>query len=74
MIDMNRYLKWQLGGEPREDFLRRLLFADIEDLPPTVQEKVFDEVLDRDVQKGRRGQWGGNFVLCPNSSVFGQLV
>ncbi|XP_041271831.1 ubiquitin thioesterase ZRANB1 [Onychostruthus taczanowskii] len=25
--------------------------ADIEDLPPTVQEKLFDEVLDRDVQK-----------------------
>lgn len=28
------------------------LSADIEDLPPTVQEKLFDEVLDRDVQKG----------------------
>lgn len=26
--------------------------ADIEDLPPAVQEKLFDEVLDRDVQKG----------------------
>uniref|UniRef100_H0WYA0 Ubiquitin thioesterase ZRANB1 n=1 Tax=Otolemur garnettii TaxID=30611 RepID=H0WYA0_OTOGA len=25
--------------------------VDIEDLPPTVQEKLFDEVLDRDVQK-----------------------
>lgn len=25
---------------------------DIEDLPPNVQEKLFDEVLDRDVQKG----------------------
>ncbi|XP_026856084.2 ubiquitin thioesterase zranb1-B isoform X2 [Electrophorus electricus] len=25
--------------------------ADIEDLPPNVQEKLFDEVLDRDVQK-----------------------
>jgi ubiquitin thioesterase ZRANB1 len=25
--------------------------ADIEDLPPTVQEKLFDKVLDRDVQK-----------------------
>ncbi|CAL8305744.1 unnamed protein product [Boreogadus saida] len=25
--------------------------ADIEDLPPAVQEKLFDEVLDRDVQK-----------------------
>lgn len=29
-------------------------FADIEDLPPTVQEKLFDEVLDRDVQKGKQ--------------------
>lgn len=28
------------------------VFADIEDLPPSVQEKLFDEVLDRDVQKG----------------------
>lgn len=28
-------------------------FVDIEDLPPTVQEKLFDEVLDRDVQKGK---------------------
>lgn len=28
-------------------------FPDIEDLPPTVQEKLFDEVLDRDVQKGK---------------------
>lgn len=27
-------------------------FVDIEDLPPNVQEKLFDEVLDRDVQKG----------------------
>ncbi len=27
--------------------------ADIEDLPPAVQEKLFDEVLDRDVQKGK---------------------
>lgn len=26
--------------------------SDIEDLPPAVQEKLFDEVLDRDVQKG----------------------
>lgn len=29
-------------------------FADIEDLPPAVQEKLYDEVLDRDVQKGMR--------------------
>lgn len=29
------------------------IFPDIEDLPPTVQEKLFDEVLDRDVQKGK---------------------
>jgi len=29
-----------------------LSFADIEDLPPAVQEKLFDDVLDRDVQKG----------------------
>ena len=28
------------------------MLPDIEDLPPTVQEKLFDEVLDRDVQKG----------------------
>lgn len=28
------------------------LASDIEDLPPAVQEKLFDEVLDRDVQKG----------------------
>ena len=26
---------------------------DVEDLPPNVQEKLFDEVLDRDVQKGK---------------------
>lgn len=39
----------------KDDFLRLLFFVDIEDLPPAVQEKVFDEVLDRDVQKGRRG-------------------
>lgn len=34
---------------------RSLVFffvSDIEDLPPAVQEKLFDEVLDRDVQKG----------------------
>ena len=31
------------------------LSADIEDLPPPVQEKLFDEVLDRDVQKGKHG-------------------
>lgn len=30
------------------------VLVDIEDLPPTVQEKLFDEVLDRDVQKGTR--------------------
>lgn len=30
-----------------------LFFEDIEDLPPNVQEKLFDEVLDRDVQKGK---------------------
>ncbi|ERE78783.1 ubiquitin thioesterase Zranb1 [Cricetulus griseus] len=38
----------------RQDMLAILLteaFKDIEDLPPTVQEKLFDEVLDRDVQK-----------------------
>lgn len=29
--------------------------SDIEDLPPAVQEKLFDEVLDRDVQKGTEG-------------------
>lgn len=29
-----------------------LVVSDIEDLPPAVQEKLFDEVLDRDVQKG----------------------
>lgn len=28
------------------------VLADIEDLPPAVQEKLFDDVLDRDVQKG----------------------
>lgn len=33
------------------DLVTFTLPADIEDLPPTVQEKVFDEVLDRDVQK-----------------------
>ena len=32
------------------------LSADIEDLPPPVQEKLFDEVLDRDVQKGKHGR------------------
>lgn len=29
-----------------------VVVSDIEDLPPAVQEKLFDEVLDRDVQKG----------------------
>nr|CAB64449.1 TRABID protein [Homo sapiens] len=33
------------------DLVTFTLAADIEDLPPTVQEKLFDEVLDRDVQK-----------------------
>ncbi|XP_053926896.1 ubiquitin thioesterase ZRANB1 [Cuculus canorus] len=33
------------------DLVTFTLPADIEDLPPTVQEKLFDEVLDRDVQK-----------------------
>ncbi|XP_030642286.1 ubiquitin thioesterase zranb1-B [Chanos chanos] len=33
------------------DVLTFTLPADIEDLPPSVQEKLFDEVLDRDVQK-----------------------
>lgn len=32
--------------------LSHLYLSDIEDLPPAVQEKLFDEVLDRDVQKG----------------------
>lgn len=40
------------------------LVTDIEDLPPAVQEKLFDEVLDRDVQKGeiftRSSQCRGN--------------
>lgn len=35
-------------------YLSHVSFADIEDLPPAVQEKLFDEVLDRDVQKGTR--------------------
>ncbi|XP_068610397.1 ubiquitin thioesterase Zranb1-like isoform X2 [Brachionichthys hirsutus] len=33
------------------DLLTFTLPADIEDLPPAAQEKLFDEVLDRDVQK-----------------------
>ncbi|XP_075999641.1 ubiquitin thioesterase ZRANB1 isoform X2 [Genypterus blacodes] len=33
------------------DVVTFTLPADIEDLPPAVQEKLFDEVLDRDVQK-----------------------
>nr|XP_020460775.1 ubiquitin thioesterase ZRANB1 [Monopterus albus]XP_020460776.1 ubiquitin thioesterase ZRANB1 [Monopterus albus] len=33
------------------DLVTFTLPADIEDLPPTVQQKLFDEVLDRDVQK-----------------------
>lgn len=33
------------------DLVTFMLPADIEDLPPTVQEKLFDKVLDRDVQK-----------------------
>ncbi|NWT13170.1 ZRAN1 thioesterase, partial [Vireo altiloquus] len=33
------------------DLVTFTLPADIEDLPPTVQEKLFDEVLDRDVLK-----------------------
>ncbi|TRY82764.1 hypothetical protein DNTS_031673 [Danionella cerebrum] len=33
------------------DLFTFTLPADIEDLPPNVQEKLFDEVLDRDVQK-----------------------
>nr|XP_055027900.1 ubiquitin thioesterase zranb1-B [Misgurnus anguillicaudatus] len=33
------------------DLVTFTLPADIEDLPPNVQEKLFDEILDRDVQK-----------------------
>ncbi|XP_048126021.1 LOW QUALITY PROTEIN: ubiquitin thioesterase ZRANB1-like [Alosa alosa] len=33
------------------DLITFTLPADIEDLPPTIQEKLFDEVLDRDVQR-----------------------
>ncbi|XP_054622861.1 ubiquitin thioesterase Zranb1 [Dunckerocampus dactyliophorus] len=33
------------------DLVTFTLPADIEDLPPAIQEKLFDEVLDRDVQK-----------------------
>ncbi|XP_069609985.1 ubiquitin thioesterase ZRANB1 isoform X2 [Ranitomeya imitator] len=33
------------------DLVTFTLPADIEDLPPSVQEKLFDDVLDRDVQK-----------------------
>ncbi|XP_078420974.1 ubiquitin thioesterase ZRANB1 isoform X1 [Cetorhinus maximus] len=33
------------------DLVTFTLPADVEDLPPSVQEKLFDEVLDRDVQK-----------------------
>lgn len=36
----------------KTQYLSHVSFADIEDLPPAVQEKLFDEVLDRDVQKG----------------------
>lgn len=55
--------------------------ADIEDLPPAVQEKLFDEVLDRDVQKGIQDvfifyicylQWlrhDGFLVTCDSSSA-----
>ncbi|KAB0383428.1 hypothetical protein FD755_005345 [Muntiacus reevesi] len=35
----------------KTDWLFLNACVDIEDLPPTVQEKLFDEVLDRDVQK-----------------------
>ncbi|KAJ8794047.1 hypothetical protein J1605_003457 [Eschrichtius robustus] len=40
------------------DLVTFTLPADIEDLPPTVQEKLFDEVLDRDVQKVLQATWG----------------
>ncbi|XP_050980713.1 ubiquitin thioesterase ZRANB1 [Labeo rohita] len=33
------------------DLVTFTLPADIEDLPPAIQEKLFDEILDRDVQK-----------------------
>lgn len=36
----------------KTEYLSPCVSADIEDLPPAVQEKLFDEVLDRDVQKG----------------------
>lgn len=42
-----------LGDNEQENIICfSFVFADIEDLPPAVQEKLFDEVLDRDVQKG----------------------
>ena len=41
-----------VGGGERSLTRRSALSPDIEDLPPAVQEKLFDEVLDRDVQKG----------------------
>lgn len=41
--------------------------SDIEDLPPAVQEKLFDEVLDRDVQKGTEG-------FCVLSTLYVMLL
>lgn len=42
----------QLLNDGHENKCFSCVLADIEDLPPAVQEKLFDDVLDRDVQKG----------------------
>ncbi|XP_010765507.1 ubiquitin thioesterase ZRANB1 [Notothenia coriiceps] len=44
--------------------------ADIEDLPPAVQEKLFDEVLDRDVQKGTKD----SFIFISGFRFYPQSV
>ncbi|XP_072312186.1 ubiquitin thioesterase ZRANB1-like [Eucyclogobius newberryi] len=48
--------------------------AEIEDLPPAVQEKLFDEVLDRDVQKELEESlvinWSLELVSGPDSRLY----
>ncbi|XP_072335350.1 ubiquitin thioesterase zranb1-B isoform X3 [Scyliorhinus torazame] len=49
-VDFKR-LKQIKNRMKRSDWLFLNACIDVEDLPPSVQEKLFDEVLDRDVQK-----------------------
>ena len=60
-------------GAFKDFFKTRFFFVDIEDLPPTVQEKLFDEVLDRDVQKGKHETNEYNLIFSDFNKCFALL-